>query len=71
MLVLHSDAAMMPRPRAVWSSWSYTEAPDKTTDRIDLTYWMNSLQPWLTDADVRDAERHAADPRRADLGPAR
>ncbi len=43
--VLHADARMMPRRRVCWSSWNYTEATDKTTDRIDLTYWMNSLQP--------------------------
>lgn len=46
-MVLHSDASVMPRARAVWSSWCYTEAPDKASDRIDLTYWMNSLQTWL------------------------
>ncbi|KNG94732.1 NAD(P)/FAD-dependent oxidoreductase [Pseudaestuariivita atlantica] len=44
-VVLHSDASIMPKRRAVWSSWNYTEAADKSLDRIDLTYWMNSLQP--------------------------
>ena len=44
-IVLHSDAGVMPRRRAVWSSWNYTEVADKHSDRIDLTYWMNSLQP--------------------------
>ena len=43
--VLHADTAMMPKRRAAWSSWVYTEDRDKTADRIDLTYWMNSLQP--------------------------
>lgn len=43
--VLHADERMMPNRRACWSSWNYTEASDKTTDRIDLTYWMNCLQP--------------------------
>lgn len=46
-VVLHSDASVMPQRRAVWSSWNYAEAPDKGCERIDLTYWMNSLQPWL------------------------
>lgn len=46
-VVLHSDPNVMPNRRAVWSSWNYTEAPDKRTERIDLTYWMNSLQTWL------------------------
>ncbi len=46
-VVLHSDTAIMPKHRAVWSSWCYAEDQDKTDSRIDLTYWMNSLQPDL------------------------
>ena len=44
-MVLHSDAAVMPRRRAAWASWVYTEEAGQPRDRIDLTYWMNSLQP--------------------------
>jgi len=44
-IVLHSDTSIMPRRRKVWSSWNYTEVADKRSDRIDVTYWMNSLQP--------------------------
>jgi predicted NAD/FAD-binding protein len=44
-VVLHSDASVMPRRRPCWSSWNYTEAAGQRTDRIGLTYWMNSLQP--------------------------
>lgn len=43
--VLHSDTSLMPRRRAAWASWVYTEEKGKRADRIDLTYWMNSLQP--------------------------
>jgi predicted NAD/FAD-binding protein len=43
--VLHSDSALMPKSRKVWSSWSYVEPKSGAGDRIDLTYWMNSLQP--------------------------
>jgi predicted NAD/FAD-binding protein len=43
--VLHSDASLMPRRKGAWASWVYTEARDKADPRIDLTYWMNSLQP--------------------------
>lgn len=43
--ILHSDPALMPRSRKVWSSWSYVEPKSGAGDRIDLTYWMNSLQP--------------------------
>ena len=48
-IVLHSDTSIMPKRKSVWSSWVYSEDADKQTDRIDLTYWMNKLQPWLTD----------------------
>ncbi|GGL81278.1 NAD(P)/FAD-dependent oxidoreductase [Wenxinia marina] len=47
-LILHSDASVMPRARQVWSSWCYSEPPERDETRIGLTYWMNSLQPWLT-----------------------
>jgi predicted NAD/FAD-binding protein len=43
--VLHSDPSLMPKSRKVWSSWSYVEPQSGPGDRIDLTYWMNSLQP--------------------------
>lgn len=46
-IVLHSDETIMPKRRSVWSSWVYSEDAGKTSDQIDLTYWMNSLQPWL------------------------
>jgi predicted NAD/FAD-binding protein len=51
-VVLHTDASIMPKRRAIWSSWNYTEAEGKATDQIDLTYWMNSLQPWLKGEDI-------------------
>jgi len=43
--ILHADPAMMPKRRKCWSSWSYVEAAGGAGDKIDLTYWMNSLQP--------------------------
>ncbi|UOA25633.1 FAD-dependent oxidoreductase [Pseudosulfitobacter sp. DSM 107133] len=46
-IVLHSDESIMPRRRQTWSSWVYTEDAEAGSERIDLTYWMNSLQPWL------------------------
>ena len=48
-VVLHSDTSIMPKRRQTWSSWVYSEEAGKATDQIDLTYWMNSLQPWLTE----------------------
>ncbi|MFN4171280.1 MAG: NAD(P)/FAD-dependent oxidoreductase [Pseudorhodobacter sp.] len=49
-VVLHSDASLMPRRRGAWASWVYVEQDGAgrtgpRPDRIDLTYWMNSLQP--------------------------
>ena len=44
-IVLHADTSVMPKRRKVWSSWNYTEVADKQSDQIDLTYWMNCLQP--------------------------
>mgnify|MGYP001952810997 CR=1 FL=1 len=46
-IVLHSDVSIMPKRKSVWSSWIYSEDADKVSPRIDLTYWMNKLQPWL------------------------
>jgi predicted NAD/FAD-binding protein len=41
--VLHTDASMMPRRRAAWSSWNFhlAEEPARGTT---VTYWMNNLQ---------------------------
>lgn len=43
--VLHADASVMPRRKSAWASWVYSESKGQRQDRIDLTYWMNSLQP--------------------------
>ncbi len=43
--VLHADESLMPRRRSVWSSWNYAEGKGQRGDRLDLTYWMNKLQP--------------------------
>ncbi|WP_135506518.1 NAD(P)/FAD-dependent oxidoreductase [Roseovarius aestuariivivens] len=44
-MVLHADTSVMPKRRAVWSSWNYAEGPARRDGQIDITYWMNSLQP--------------------------
>ena len=43
--VLHADPRVMPKRRVTWSSWNYVEHPGHKAGPIDLTYWMNSLQP--------------------------
>lgn len=43
--VLHTDAALMPRRRRLWSSWNYSGASAGEGERaIAVTYWMNRLQ---------------------------
>jgi hypothetical protein len=46
--VLHSDPNLMPRRRAVWSSWNHIGHESNGDDGDDscptVTYWMNSLQ---------------------------
>ena len=42
-VVLHQDATIMPRRRAVWASWNY-HVPKAETGRVALTYDMNRLQ---------------------------
>ena len=43
--ILHADTSMMPKRRKIWSSWTYCEERTGAGRSIDLTYWMNSLQP--------------------------
>lgn len=43
--ILHTDRALMPRRRGVWSAWNYLS--DSATDHkrgVSVTYWMNCLQ---------------------------
>lgn len=44
--VLHRDPSLMPRRKAVWSSWNYIndDAPGVSLSPVSLTYWMNRLQ---------------------------
>ncbi|MEO7008365.1 MAG: FAD-dependent oxidoreductase [Caldimonas sp.] len=41
--VLHTDPSLMPRRRAVWSSWNYAAGPSRGGPPC-VTYWMNRLQ---------------------------
>jgi predicted NAD/FAD-binding protein len=42
-VVLHSDPALMPRRRAVWSSWNYLGRRRRDAE-LSVTYWLNRLQ---------------------------
>ena len=44
-MVLHTDEALMPRRRGVWSSWNYlARGPADHRREVAVTYWMNRLQ---------------------------
>lgn len=44
-MVLHTDEALMPRRRGVWSSWNYlARGPADHRREVAVTYWMNQLQ---------------------------
>ena len=42
---MHGGGVASPTDQRAWSSWNYVEPVGRQKDRIDLTYWMNSLQP--------------------------
>jgi predicted NAD/FAD-binding protein len=44
-VVLHRDPSLMPKRKAVWSSWNYLRR-EGYSDRapVSVTYWMNKLQ---------------------------
>lgn len=51
--VLHSDEDLMPKRRAVWSSWNYVANETETgSTALCVTYWMNLLQSLPTDRQV-------------------
>jgi len=50
--ILHTDATLMPRRRAVWASWNYSADRDVVDDQcVSLNYWMNRLQSIEGDTD--------------------
>ena len=44
LAVLHTDAALMPKRRGVWSSWNYLGQSSQAHTAPCVTYWMNRLQ---------------------------
>jgi len=47
--VLHTDRAVMPPLRRIWSSWNYTrERESGPAGSVDLSYYMNRLQGLTT-----------------------
>ena len=66
-VVLHRDAALMPKRKAYWSSWNYIG--DLGADHCGVTYWMNALQKLDTNTDhfVSLNPVHAPKPELTDL----
>jgi predicted NAD/FAD-binding protein len=50
--ILHTDTALMPKRRKLWSSWNYLAKRDHWHKSSALSYWMNSLQHLATEQDV-------------------
>jgi predicted NAD/FAD-binding protein len=45
-VLLHTDTALLPRSRRVWSSWNYLTADDPRGERpVAVSYLINRLQP--------------------------
>jgi hypothetical protein len=44
LVVLHNDATLMPKQRAVWSSWNFIGSGEPGKSQITVSYWMNRLQ---------------------------
>ncbi len=43
--ILHGDAALMPKRKAVWAAWNYLAEGAQGPDRkVAVSYWMNKLQ---------------------------
>ena len=55
--VLHTDADLLPRRRAVWAAWNYAAAPagesaERAVASVSVSYLINRLQPLPFDAPV-------------------
>lgn len=52
-VVLHGDAALMPRRRRLWASWNYLARGERPgADAVSVSYWMNRLQRLETEQAV-------------------
>ncbi|HEX4504630.1 MAG TPA: FAD-dependent oxidoreductase, partial [Alphaproteobacteria bacterium] len=42
--ILHTDTSLMPKRKAIWSSWNYSAGSGADAGPPCVTYWMNRLQ---------------------------
>ena len=47
--ILHTDPALMPKRRRVWSSWNYLSGAANGASALSVTYWMNPLQSLVSE----------------------
>jgi hypothetical protein len=50
--ILHTDTALMPKRRRLWSSWNYIAKGAHQRQGATVSYWMNSLQHLATNRDI-------------------
>lgn len=51
--VLHTDTALLPRRKKVWSAWNYLSTPDRDASHaVAVSYLINRLQPLPFDTPV-------------------
>lgn len=64
LAVLHSDPALMPKRRKVWSSWNFLShgAAEDARRPAEVTYWMNRLQGLPEDLPLFVSLNPAVDP---------
>ena len=61
--VLHTDTALMPKLRSVWSSWNYMSDGGREPN-VSVTYLLNKLQPLPFDTPVLLTLNPITEPRR-------
>jgi len=64
---LHCDPSVMPARKACWASWVYQGDHSRPRDRIGVSYWMNSLQPFIPADDLLLVTLNPQDPIREEM----
>ncbi len=53
LVTVHKDPKLMPHKKICWSSWNVRAFGQNISDnKLDLTYYINKLQPWIKDEDL-------------------
>jgi len=66
--VLHTDRALMPRRRTLWSSWNHLLVADAAGNApVAVSYWLNRLQPMPFTTDLFLTLNPPFEPQRASV----